>query len=579
MRYKSAIYLLIIIIIYTLFILCYRVRINIVYNKIIFLVLLVYITYCDIRYGLFFILFYFILNNNLNIEGLENENDDTSSILIANIVDYYYKNINQKNDIIKIKSYNVSNDKIPLQIFQMWHSSELLPKMKEARDMLIEQNPEFEFKLFNEKECSKFIKNNFDDDVYDAYTRLIPYAYKCDLWRYCVLYIHGGIYLDIGFFPINNFKFIDIINEEHYAQDIIESGSGICNGLIIVKPSNPILLSMINNIVQNVNIQYYGVNALSPCGPLLFKNNFPKSETYKIDLFLDFEDQQHLFIRNSTKRILQRYIEYRKEQSELSNEEHYSIKWKKREIYKVNSKQNIIPLKLFQTWNTRKLPNKMNENVMNLQKQNPEFEYYLYDDNDCKEFIKSNFPSDVLNAFEALIPGAYKADLWRYCILYINGGIYLDIKYKCMNNFKLIDLTYKEHFVLERPSFWDNGSYGIYNALICSKPKNTILLECINSIVDNVNNNYYGKNPLYPTGPGLLGKLYFNKYNYNVNNFDLFYNHYETSYIITNQIIYKKVVILENYLEYREELKKYNNLPSYHTLWLQRLIYSNKENI
>jgi mannosyltransferase OCH1-like enzyme len=109
--------------------------------------------------------------------------------------------------------------------------------MKEARNILIEQNPEFEFKLFNEKECSKFIKNNFSDDVYDAYVRLIPYAYKCDLWRYCVLYIHGGIYLDIGFFTINNFKFIDIINTEHYVQDIKESGYGICNGLIIVKDS------------------------------------------------------------------------------------------------------------------------------------------------------------------------------------------------------------------------------------------------------------------------------------------------------------------------------------------------------
>ena len=567
-----------IIVIYIIFTLCYKVKY--IYNKIIFLILLLYIAYYDIKYALFFILFYFILNSNWkNIEGLENGGEDIS--LISSIVDYYYKNINQKNDIIRIQPSMsiISNDKIPLQIFQMWHSTELLPKMKEARNILIERNPEFEFKLFNEKECSKFIKNNFGDDVYDAYVRLIPYAYKCDLWRYCVLYIHGGIYLDIGFFTINNFKFIDIIDKEHYVQDIKESGYGIWNGLIIVKPNNPILLSIINNIVQNVNIQFYGETTLSPTGPLLFKNNFPKSETSKIDLFLDVENQQNIFIRNNNKRILQRYPEYRKEQNELSNEEHHNDKWEKREIYKVNSKQSIIPLKIFQHWHVKQLPNKMNENIIQLQKQNPEFEYYLYDNNDCRDFIKNNFPIDVLNAFETLVPGAYKADLWRYCILYINGGIYLDIKYNCMNNFKLINLTYKEHFVLERPSFWDNNSYGIYNALICSKPRNTILLDCIHSIVDNVKSNYYGKNSLYPTGPGLLGKLYFNKYNYNVNNFDLFYNHYETSYVITNQIIYKKLVILENYPEYREEQNKNNNLPSYHTLWEKRLIYSNVNTI
>jgi hypothetical protein len=215
----------------------------------------------------------------------------------------------------------------------------------------------------------------------------------------------------------------------------------------------------------------------------------------------------------------------------------------------------------------------MNENIIKIKKQNPEFEYYLYDDNDCRIFIKDHFPNDVLVAYDSLIPYAYKADLWRYCVLYVYGGIYLDIKYQCMNDFKLINLSYKEHFVLERPSFWDDDSYGIYNALICCKPGNTLLMDTIRSIVDNVKNNYYGKNSLYPTGPGLLGKLYF-KDNTKIEEFELFYNHYENKHIVTNQVIYKKIVILENYPEYREEQQKNNNLPSYHTLWAERLIYS-----
>ena len=123
----------------------------------------------------------------------------------------------------------------------------------------------------------------------------------------------------------------------------------------------------------------------------------------------------------------------------------------------------------------------MNENVIQLQKQNIEFEYFLYDDDDCRLFIKEHFSTDVLNAYDRLIPYAYKADLWRYCVLYIYGGIYLDIKYQCMNDFKLIHLTYKEHFVLERPSFWDDDSYGIYNALICCKSKNDLLISTIKS--------------------------------------------------------------------------------------------------
>ena len=113
-------------------------------------------------------------------------------------------------------------------------------------------------------------------------------------------------------------------------------------------------------------------------------------------------------------------------------------------------KQNynsVIPLNIFQTWHTKNLPPLMRNAVNRIKALNPRFKHALYDDVDCREFIKTNFPVNVLNAYDGLIPGAYKADLWRYCILYINGGIYLDIKYNCTNNFKLIALTEKEYFV------------------------------------------------------------------------------------------------------------------------------------
>ena len=39
-------------------------------------------------------------------------------------------------------------------------------------------------------------------------------------------------------------------------------------------------------------------------------------------------------------------------------------------------------------------------------------------------------------------------------------------------------------------------------------PKNALLLKCIDQIVLNVSNNYYGENPLCITGPALVGKLF-----------------------------------------------------------------------
>ena len=80
----------------------------------------------------------------------------------------------------------------------------------------------------------------------------------------------------------------------------------------------------------------------------------------------------------------------------------------------------IIPLNIFQTWSTLDLPPLMKQNVELLKKQNPEFTHYLYDDDMCRNFIKENFDKSILYTYDKLKAGAYKADLFRYCILYIH---------------------------------------------------------------------------------------------------------------------------------------------------------------
>jgi mannosyltransferase OCH1-like enzyme len=233
--------------------------------------------------------------------------------------------------------------------------------------------------------------------------------------------------------------------------------------------------------------------------------------------------------------------------------------------YKLKNYYNpIIPLKIFQTWYTKDLPPKMKERVEELKATNPRFEHYLFDDNDCREFIKNNFDNDVLYAYDNLIPGAYKADLWRYCVLYINGGIYLDIKLKCINGFRLIELTENNHYVKDRVA-----PLSIYNALIVCQRGSPFLWKAIYRVVFNVQNKIYGKNPLEPTGPLMLGKIILkNKLRPNI---DLV--HYSGG----GYIIYKnKFVISTEYPEYdRERRETYNSLNTkrYDILWNSNNIY------
>jgi mannosyltransferase OCH1-like enzyme len=223
---------------------------------------------------------------------------------------------------------------------------------------------------------------------------------------------------------------------------------------------------------------------------------------------------------------------------------------------------SVIPLNIFQTWHTKSLPPLMLSAVNKIKMINPRFKYCLYDDNECREFIKHNFPEDVLYAYDTLIPGAYKADLWRYCILYKEGGIYLDIKYKPLNKFKFISLTEAEHWVL------DMDGYGIYNALIVSKPENPILFAAIRQVVENVKKRYYGSNCLEPTGPYLLAN-YFNQDQ--KNSFDM--KHDFISNINNRFVYFNNYAILKSYNGYLDEHNHNKKVHHYGYLWNIKKIY------
>jgi mannosyltransferase OCH1-like enzyme len=79
--------------------------------------------------------------------------------------------------------------------------------------------------------------------------------------------------------------------------------------------------------------------------------------------------------------------------------------------------------------------------ICSILEKNPEFEYIFFDDKRCRDFLIENYQvnilsnepdnnqdSDVVRAFDYILPGAIKADFFRYCYLYIKGGIYIDSK-------------------------------------------------------------------------------------------------------------------------------------------------------
>lgn len=505
---------------------------------------------------------------------------------------------------------------IPKKIFCCWGSFPLPDKMQQAIETNRKINPDFEFYVYDDNMCRKFLQNHFNEDVCAVFDIIIPGAYKADFWRLCILYIYGGIYVDIKYVCVNGFRFSFLLDKERLVLDLPSNDwnpmeHGIYNALMVCLPRNEVCWKGILKIVENVRNKYYGRSCLYPTGPgmlgqIVFSQNEIKNnkETFiaKLESFdLVFSNDIHHIIFQNTA-ILEIYSEYRKEQSHA--QPYYSSLWKKRKIYDRVAWENwiqsskilpippsvsnpykpqYIPLTIYQTWYSKtNLPNLIQAYSQMIQMQNPEFEYCLFDDTDCQNFISAYFDTSVVQAFHKLVPGAYKADLFRYCVLYINGGIYLDIKYIGFQHFRFIDLLEKypdqDIFVYDI----ENSRRGIYNACMICKPKNPLLKIAIDQIVENTKNKYYGENSLCPTGPLLL-KSIFEKNPVHLENthflvhreiiFPSTKNGYspETKYYIADEDSGKNILYFSN--EYRNFQKTDKFKAHYSELWTNKKIY------
>lgn len=124
--------------------------------------------------------------------------------------------------------------------------------------------------LYDRDSGRAFIAQHFDRDVVAAWDDLVPFAYKSDLLRYCLLYQLGGIYSDISihhFFPIALPETRDLVifRDGFNAAPWIVSTSLVCS-----RAQNRVFLHAIEEIVRNVKARFYGVNPLCPTGPNLF---------------------------------------------------------------------------------------------------------------------------------------------------------------------------------------------------------------------------------------------------------------------------------------------------------------------
>jgi hypothetical protein len=282
------------------------------------------------------------------------------------------------------------------------------------------------------------------------------------------MYIHGGLYLDSKSCVISKLPEIpddkDMIvshwKDSSPHENILNTGRGEYeNWFIYTRPRASILIDVINTIINNIQLQHnnptfmYGISqiidwnepfgknvVLYTTGPVAYTLAITKSKYVK-DVMVKSMDQYLSYVCDHTLKI-------------TNNKNHYSHQTEP--LIKPNKNKNKNINNMYLTTKNNYFP-KINQVIYNKSKADKFFREY-FDKNTYKSIRKSPY-ADII---------------WKYMMLYLNGGI--------GELSELKDTISIDSKTISKETL---GVYRLNNGLIMFLPFNPIFMENIIRILDD----------------------------------------------------------------------------------------------
>ncbi|MCA3364004.1 MAG: glycosyltransferase [Roseomonas sp.] len=154
---------------------------------------------------------------------------------------------------------------IPKIIHQTFHSRHDLPDfLKKNIRKLQSMNPDWEYRLYEDADCERFIRENYDAETFKLFRSIHPDygAARADFFRYLLLYRLGGVYLDIKSgcaVPLNSFLREDdefLLSHWRHRRDgyhpEFEIASEFQQWHIMARAGHPFLAAVIAGVSENL---------------------------------------------------------------------------------------------------------------------------------------------------------------------------------------------------------------------------------------------------------------------------------------------------------------------------------------
>jgi Glycosyltransferase sugar-binding region containing DXD motif len=164
-------------------------------------------------------------------------------------------------------------------VFQIYLSDkegEIPPLISLATESILNGLNGYKHHILKNEELRTMIKDNFDLETLRSYDSLVPYAYKADLGRYCLLHKFGGWYFDISITLNQLIPRVDGVKNVIFkdAPNPGLSSWNCSNSILFAEAGDKIYENIIKQINKNCSEKYYGTNSLCPTGPSLLGQMF-----------------------------------------------------------------------------------------------------------------------------------------------------------------------------------------------------------------------------------------------------------------------------------------------------------------
>jgi hypothetical protein len=184
------------------------------------------------------------------------------------------------------------------------------------------------------------------------------------------------------------------------------------------------------------------------------------------------------------------------------------FKFSKKESFSFKLIPDVIH-KIYITEDNQAIPDNIQNAINTWKTLNPGYTLKIWNNDDCLNYLKNNFSEDHVNCFNGFIPYAYKADFFRYCVIYNEGGWYSDIQQVLLVPLnKINDKNYEWVSCYDETGLENKLKKCIQNSFFGSIKGSILLEKTIEECIKNYKNKIYTDSPWDVSGPCLLGNVF-----------------------------------------------------------------------